>query len=121
MLAPFIMCGGWSSMEQWYQEARHYLKQYRFYHRIVEQADKNWSDMGKPKQLQKMELDCQRVTSAIDDIRDERQSNLLRNEFIATNGSQQLAYERLGLGKSQFYVIRRQAMREWWRLVHERV
>lgn len=108
-------------MEQWYQDARRYLKQYRFYHSIVSQPFEDWLGTGKPKRLQQMELYCQQITGAIDCVRDERQANLLRNEFIVTDGSQQLAYERLGLGKSQFYVIRRQAMREWWRLVHERV
>lgn len=119
MLASFIMCGEWSSTERWYQEARHYLKQYRFYHSIIEQAVEGWLGICKPKRLQQMEQYCQQVTGAIDNIRDERQANVLRNEFIVTDGSRQLAYERLGLGKSQYYVIRKQAMREWWRLVNE--
>ncbi|WP_407634472.1 hypothetical protein [Lactiplantibacillus plantarum] len=55
-------------MEQWYRDARSYLKQYRFYHSVV---------------------------------------------------SQRVAYELLGLSKSQYYVIRKQAMREWLQLINQ--
>lgn len=106
-------------MEQWYRDARSYLKQYRFYYSVVSQPFEDWLGIGKPKRLQQMELYCQRVTNAIDSIRDERQANLLRNEFIVADGSQRVAYELSGLSKSQYYVIRKQAMREWWQLVNQ--
>ena len=105
-------------MEQWYRDARSYLKQYRFYHSVVSQPFEDWLGIGKPKRLQQMELYCQRVTNAIDSIRDERQANLLRNEFIVADGNQRVAYELSGLSKSQYYVIRKQAMREWWQLIN---
>ena len=47
-----------------------------------------------------MEVYCQQVTGAIDNIRDERQANLLRNEFIVADGSQRVAYELSRLSKS---------------------
>lgn len=106
-------------MEQWYRDARRYLKQYRFYYSVVTQPFEDWLGTGKPKRLQQMELYCQQVTGAIDSIRDERQANLLRNEFIVADGSQRVAYERSGLGKSQYYVIRKLAMREWCRIVNQ--
>ena len=106
-------------MEQWYQDARQYLKQYRFYHSIVSQPFDNWLGTGKPKRLQQMEQYCQQVTRTIDSIRDERQANLLRNEFIVADGSQRVAYELSGLSKSQYYVIRKQAMREWLQLINQ--
>ncbi|AQY70125.1 hypothetical protein BWL06_03080 [Lactiplantibacillus plantarum] len=106
-------------MEQWYRNARQYLKQYRFYHGIVEQVVNDWKGAEKPRRLQQMELYCQRVTNAIDSIRDERQANLLRNEFVVADGSQRVAYELSGLSKSQYYVIRKQAMREWSQLINQ--
>lgn len=106
-------------MEQWYQEARQYLKQYRFYHSIVEEASRYWLDTAKPKRLQRMALYCHQVTSAIDNIRDKRQANVIRNEFIVADGGPQLAYQQSGLGKTQYYVIRKQAMREWWQLINQ--
>ncbi|MCG0729192.1 hypothetical protein [Lactiplantibacillus plantarum] len=106
-------------MEQWYRNARQYLKQYRFYHGIVSQPFEDWLGPGKPKRLQQMEQYCQQVTRAIDSIRDERQANLLRNEFIVADGSQRVAYELSGLSKSQYYVIRKQAMREWLQLINQ--
>ncbi|MCT3248146.1 hypothetical protein EFP02_14170 [Lactiplantibacillus plantarum] len=106
-------------MERWYRDARRYLKQYRFYYSVVSQPFKDWLGTGKPKRLQQMELYCQQVTGAIDNIRDERQANLLRNEFVVADGSQRVAYELSGLSKSQYYVIRKQAMREWWQLINQ--
>lgn len=108
-----------TTTEQWYQDARRYLKQYRFYHSIVEQAVENWKGAEKPKRLRQMEQYCQQVTSAIDKIHDERQANIIRDEFIAADGGRWVAYERLGLGSSQYYVIRKQAVREWWQLIRQ--
>ncbi len=39
-------------MEQWYRDARRYLKQYRFYYSVVSQPFEDWLDTGKLKRLQ---------------------------------------------------------------------
>lgn len=55
-------------MEQWYRDARSYLKQYRFYHSVVSQPFEDWLGTGKLKRLQQMELYCCMNTNDIKDV-----------------------------------------------------
>ncbi|MFB9768530.1 hypothetical protein [Lactiplantibacillus modestisalitolerans] len=95
-------------MELWYKQACKDLEQFRRYQWIFNDPE---IDVNS-KQWKREIAACRHVQNGIERMSDPQQTNLLRYEF-GLNGSRELAQQALNLKKSQYYAVRKKAIRNW--------
>ncbi|RRK11896.1 hypothetical protein D1831_00720 [Lactiplantibacillus garii] len=106
-------------MEQWYKEAREYLQHYRLYHKITGMPFNDSLNVGKSERIKRLEVWCKQVTGAVDAIANPKLAELIRDEYIIPGGGRKLAQAKLNVSAGYYCTLRKQAVREWWRLANE--